>query len=334
LFNTVNSPPVFVKVYRHHYALFYLFVIYCAFEKFVGLPVIYFKTVVMHLSETPGKPVWAVTATSAAISQYSGRGVKVAVLDTGMDMHHPDFAGRKINTRSFVPGEEVQDRNGHGTHCVGICCGNTDNANRRYGIAYNSEIFAGKVLNNTGLGTLQYVIDGIQWATDSGCKVICMPLSDYTCSGEQADDRLKAVVKAAGERGAICVTAAGNDSDRVGHIIKPVSNPVNTSSVLTVAALDADLEIACFSNRGGMETACIDIAAPGVDIYSCWPLPMRYNVQSGTSMAASYVAGILALLFEKHPDFSPGQILKQLFGLSRKLPIPAVDAGSGLVMAP
>src|SRR5690606_21209515 len=89
------------------------------------------------------------------VQTYTGQGIKVAVLDTGMDLNHPDFAGRLITAKSFVPGQAVQDLHSHGTHCIGTACGPKDPttaSQQRYGVAYQSHIFAGKVLNNAGSG--------------------------------------------------------------------------------------------------------------------------------------------------------------------------------------
>ena len=103
----------------------------------------------------------------------SGKGIKVSVLDTGMDPRHKDFKGRNMIGQSFV-GQPVQDLNGHGTHCIGTSCGSSNpiGTKIRYGIAFDSEIFVGKVLTNSGSGSSAGVLAGMNWAIANRCEVI------------------------------------------------------------------------------------------------------------------------------------------------------------------
>ena len=120
---------------------------------------------------------WGLQSTKVAASQYSGRGIRVAVLDTGMDLQHPDFLGRRIVAQSFIEGEEVQDGHGHGTHCIGTACGSDQLGTLpRYGIAHKAEIYAGKVLSNQGSGQDGGILQGIEWAVRNQCAVISMSL--------------------------------------------------------------------------------------------------------------------------------------------------------------
>lgn len=120
---------------------------------------------------------WGLQATRVHTSRFSGQGVKVAVLDTGFDLRHPDFVGRPIVSQSFVPGQAVQDGHGHGTHCVGTACGpQRPIGSRRYGCAYNAQIHVGKVLNNQGSGATSAIVAGIEWAMSKGCQVVSMSL--------------------------------------------------------------------------------------------------------------------------------------------------------------
>ena len=107
-------------------------------------------------------------------SAFTGRDVKVAVLDTGFDLNHPDFAGRPIVSSSFITGEPVQDGNGHGTHCIGAAMGPKTpvGTHRRYGVAGEASIFAGKVLSNAGSGADGGILAGIDWAIRNGCRAI------------------------------------------------------------------------------------------------------------------------------------------------------------------
>ena len=118
---------------------------------------------------------WGLQAIKALDSRFSGKGVKVAVLDTGFDLDHPDFRGRSITSQSFIPGQLVQDDNGHGTHCIGTACGPKNPARgRRYGVAFEAEIFAGKVLTNQGSALGRSTLAGIEWAVGQGCHIISM----------------------------------------------------------------------------------------------------------------------------------------------------------------
>ena len=113
---------------------------------------------------------WGLLATAVSSSRFSGKGVKLAVLDTGFDLAHPDFQGRALSPKSFIAEQTVQDGNGHGTHCVGAACGpKAPIGSRRYGVAFGADIFVGKVLSNQGSGSTSGIIAGIEWALTSGC---------------------------------------------------------------------------------------------------------------------------------------------------------------------
>lgn len=276
---------------------------------------------------------WGLRATDVVSACFSGRGVRVAVLDTGMDLHHPDFVGRRIVSRSFIRGESVQDGNGHGTHCIGTACG-PRNASPRYGVAYNAEIYAGKVLSNRGSGADQGILAGIQWAIANRCRIVSMSLGAPVRVGQSYSQVYENVGRRALRNGTLIIAAAGNDSRRPGRIT-PVSRPANSPSIMAVAAVDSRLRIAPFSNggrnrRGGQ----VDIAGPGVSVYSSWPLPRRYNTISGTSMATPHAAGIAALLAEANPRAGAQTLWGLLTRNAQRLRLPSRDVGSGLVQAP
>jgi subtilisin len=289
-----------------------------------------------------GAATWGLQATKVIGSRYSGLGIKVAVLDTGMDLTHPDFAGRTITSQSFIAGEDVQDLQGHGTHCIGTACGPLSPldplAPMRYGIAHNAEIFVGKVLSNQGSGADGGILAGIDQAISNGCQIISMSLGAATRPGEAYSPIYEAVAKRALSRGTLIIAAAGNASGRPG-MIQPIGRPANCPSIMAVAALDNQLRIASFSDgsinpQGGQ----IDIAAPGVDVYSTWstkavPTPLRYRTISGTSMATPHVAGLAALYAE-----ASGKVGLELWALlmqhAQRLPLPSLDVGIGLVQAP
>ncbi len=277
---------------------------------------------------------WGLQAVRAAGTRWTGAGIKVAVLDTGMDLGHPDFESRPIEGRSFVDGEEVQDGNGHGTHCIGTACGSLrPHRLPRYGVAGNAVIHAGKVLSDAGSGSDGSILAGIDWAVASGCAVISMSLGAPVTPGDTPSVIFEQVGQRALRAGTLIVAAAGNDSRRPNQL-SPVGHPANCPSIMAVAALDQRLDVAWFScaglnPRGGQ----VDIAAPGVDIYSSWPGSL-YNTISGTSMATPHVAGIAALTAEADSSARGHALWTRLIQAADRLNQPARDVGAGLVQAP
>lgn len=282
------------------------------------------------------KATWGLQAVGALSSGYTGRGVKVAVLDTGLDVGHPDFQDRTIETRSFVPGEEVRDGNGHGTHTIGTACGSRIPADLpRYGVAFDADIWAGKVLGDRGSGNDEGILAGIEWAVAGGCAIVSMSLGSPTFPGEPHSPVYETAARRALALGTCIIAAAGNESRRDQGVISPVSHPANCPSIPAVAALDAQLQVAPFSNRGlDPVGGQVDVAGPGVLVHSSWPMPTRYRTISGTSMATPHVAGVGALLAEANPDVSAGELLAILTRSARRLPLPSTDVGSGLAQAP
>ncbi len=277
---------------------------------------------------------WGLHATRVLNSRFSGRGIRVAVLDTGLDLRHPDFAGRTIRIQSFIPGESVQDGNGHGTHCIGTSCGALrPGVGPRYGIAHQAEIFAGKVLSNRGSGSDGGILNGINWAVRNRCQVVSMSLGRRVRIGERPTQNYEVAGRRALRAGTLIVAAAGNDSSRP-SLIQPVSSPANASTIVAVAAVDSNLSVATFSNRGinpaGGE---INLAGPGVNVLSSWPMPVRRRSISGTSMATPHVAGIAALIAQEIPSARGVQLYRELRRRVRRLPIGSADVGNGLVEA-
>ncbi len=281
-------------------------------------------------NDTP-QATWGLQATRALNSQATGRGIRVAVLDTGLDLQHPDFLGRRIVSNSFITGQAVQDGHGHGTHCIGTACGSRSNAGRRYGIASNRDIYVGKVLSNAGSGADSGILAGIDWAITNQCHVISMSLGAVVCTTTIAYEQ---VGQRALARGSLIVVAAGNSAHRAMGQFSCVNRPANSKSIMAVAALNNRLQIADFSARSsGIAGGEVDIAAPGVNVFSSWPMSTRYNTISGTSMATPHVAGIAALFAEAFPARG-SQLWQLLVSRARRLPIPSVDAGTGIVQAP
>ncbi|PWV47019.1 S8 family serine peptidase [Chitinophaga sp. S165] len=305
---------------------------------FEGSPLVEGIAATNPVAVAAGPCTWGIQATGSDISIFTGKNVKVAILDTGLDLQHPDFAGRvpAANQRSLVPGlTSVQDMHGHGTHCTGTACGRKDNVGTRYGVAGDSEIYIGKVLDNSGRGAQAWAINGINWAVSQNCKVISMSLGAKVFPGISFVTAYERAAANAVANGALIVAAAGNDSRRPGGQIFPVSSPANCPSVLAVAAIDSALDIAFFSNRSINPGQDVYIAGPGVDVYSSWLTPLRYKTISGTSMATPHVAGIAALIWEKNPSFTPAQVKTELRNLAKSLaPLLPTDVGCGLGTAP
>lgn len=273
---------------------------------------------------------WGLKATKVITSQYTGEGIKIAVLDTGFDFQHPDFQGRSILSKSFIPGEVEQDGNGHGTHCIGTAAGFKDLNGRRYGVAYKSTIYVGKVLSNAGRGSTSGILAGIEWAIVNGVQVISMSLGD----GTSQSSAYETVARRALQNGSLIIAAAGNN----GRDLPPgniVTQPANSQSIMAVAAVDNTLTVPSFSATSGLSIAAnVDIAGPGVNVYSSVPVNKgRYASFSGTSMATPHVAGIAALYAQALNV--RGQALWQIL-ISRTLRIPQPNprVGSGLVQAP
>jgi subtilisin len=268
---------------------------------------------------------WGLIACRVPPSSRDGSGIKVAVLDTGFDLGHPEFAGRPITSTSFV-GQPVQDLNGHGTHTAGTACGPKAPPGliQRYGIGFRTQMFIGKVLTNSGSGTQAQVLAGMNWAIGRRCEVISMSLG----GGSTPQPSYTAAGAAALANGCLIIAAAGNNSARPGFIA-PTIAPANSPTIMSVGALDSALKVASFSCGGK-----VDIAAPGVNIFSSWPRPQLHNTISGTSMATPHVSGCAALWAQTSPLLRGLALRARLQATAKHLSLPASDVGAGLVQAP
>lgn len=278
---------------------------------------------------------WGLQATKVPASRFTGKGIRVAVLDTGLDLGHPDFAGRRVTSRSFVQGQAVQDGNGHGTHCIGTSCGpKRPGTLPRYGVAFEADIFAGKVLSNQGSGGDAGILAGIQWAVTNRCAIVSMSLGARVMPGQSFSQVFEQAASRALAAGTLIIAAAGNESRRP-QTVAPVAHPANCPSIMAVAALDSAFRVAPFSNQGiNPQGGQIDIAGPGVDVRSSWPRPTLYNTISGTSMATPHVAGIAALWAQSNAAFRGRALMSVLTQSARRLNLSARDVGAGLVQAP
>ncbi|MET9617169.1 S8 family peptidase [Kitasatospora indigofera] len=262
-------------------------------------------------------------APEAWAAGYTGKGVKVALLDTGIDVNHPDFAGRIDGTVSFVPGEAFSDLNGHGTHVASTIVGSGAASGGDYkGVAPGADLIVGKVLGGAeGYGQDSWVMAGMQWAAESGADVVNMSLGDsYPTDG--SDPMSQTVDALSAQYGTLFVIAAGNAGP------ESISSPGAAAWALTVAATDKQDQLASFSSTGplaysgGMKP---DIAAPGVDITAARSQEMTdggqglYRTISGTSMATPHVVGAAAILAQQHPDWTGAQLKEHLMSTAKGL---------------
>lgn len=267
----------------------------------------------------------------------TGKGVTVAVLDTGVDTSHPDLAGRVSQTKSFIDGQEVADRNGHGTH-VTSTVGGTGAASdgKEKGVAPEATLAVGKVLSDQGSGSESQIIAGMEWAArDVHAKVISMSLGS-TEPSDGTDPMAAAVDTLSEETGALFVIAAGNTGAR-----SSIGSPGAADSALTVGAVDSNDDAAYFTSAGpryGDNALKPDLSAPGVGILAARSQLVSgsgyYTSMSGTSMATPHVAGVAALLAQEHPDWTGARLKDALMSTSKQLDASAYQLGSGRVSVP
>ncbi len=247
-------------------------------------------------ADTPNDPLfgqqWGMTKISAPPAwnlTHSAPSIRIAVLDCGIYSStstfgpgHPDVRDKVVLERNFTTAANADDYCNHGTHVAGIAAASTNNTLGVAGAGYDATILNGKVLDDSGTGSVSWLVNGIMWAADNGAKVINMSLgSAGACllAYQQAVDY-------AWDRGAVSVAAAGNDG------IVGAERPANCNRVLAVAATDESDAKASFSNYG----TNVDLAAPGVGILST-NFTGGYSSFSGTSMATPHVAGLAALVW-------------------------------------
>jgi subtilisin len=218
-----------------------------------------------------------------------GKGVKVAVLDTGIDNTHPDLAANYKGGVSFVPGETPMDGNSHGTHCAGTIAA-AMNGVGVVGVAPAASLYAVKVLANNGSGQWSWLIAGIDWCISNKMHVLSMSLG-----GGGAPSALETMCNTAFSKGLLLVAAAGNSGPPPPGTSSSVGFPGKYKNVIAVSAIDSSDVIAGFSSRGPE----IEVCAPGVNVLSTVP-GGGYGTKSGTSMACPHTSGAAAVIWGAH----------------------------------
>ncbi|MCT8138450.1 S8 family peptidase [Anaerobacillus sp. CMMVII] len=255
---------------------------------------------------------------------YTGNGLKVAILDTGIDRSHPDLnanvkGGFSVFTDS-ANSDPYYDGSGHGTHVAGTVAA-VDNDFGVVGVAKNADLYAVKVLNNSGSGSYEGIAKGIEWSIQNGMDIINMSLG-----GSSSSSILEQFCNLAYAEGILVVAAAGNSGNSGGRN-DSVGYPAKYNSVIAVAAIDQNERRASFSSTG----PAVELSAPGVSILSTTP-NNSYASYNGTSMASPHVAGVAALIWEAKPNLTNVQLRQLLQQTSKNLGLSS-QYGYGLVQA-
>jgi subtilisin family serine protease len=267
---------------------------------------------------------------------FDGKGVTVAVLDTGVDATHPDLTDRVTEQVNFSDAKDAVDHFGHGTHVASTVAGSGAASGGKYkGVAPGAKILSGKVLNDSGSGLDSWIITGMEWAAKNA-KVVSMSLGGGATDG--TDPLSQAVNRLSAQYGTLFVIAAGN-SGILGA--ETVATPGAADAALTVAASGKTDVLAYFSSRGprtGDHALKPEITGPGVSIVAARaagtfpeiPAGDKYVGMSGTSMATPHVSGAAAIIAQEHPDWTGEQIKALLTGTAKQLSAGTVyDQGAG-----
>jgi subtilisin family serine protease len=275
-------------------------------------------------------------APAAWSAGLTGEGVKVAVLDTGIDTTHPDLRGGKVVAEAnFSEADSTTDHYGHGTHVASIVAGTgSRSGGDRKGVAFEASLLNGKVLDDFGFGSESGIIAGMEWAARQRARVVNMSLGGWPTDG--SDPMSQAVTRLTSRYRTLFVVVAGNS----GPGDQTVEAPGVATAALTVGAVDAQDQLADFSGRGpryGDYAMKPDITAPGVDIVAARaagtalgePVGQWYTSVSGTSMATPHVAGAAAIMAQRWPSWTPGRIKAVLMGTADPNPDLGVYAQGG-----
>ncbi|MFE2097742.1 MULTISPECIES: S8 family peptidase [unclassified Streptomyces] len=284
------------------------------------------------------KSVPQIGAPVAWAAGYTGKGVKVAVLDTGVDTSHPDLKDQVIDSKNFTAAADAKDHFGHGTHVASIVAGTGAKSGGKYkGVAPDAKILNGKVLDDTGSGDDSGILAGMEWAASQGASVINLSLGGYDTP--EIDPLEAEVNKLSAEKGILFAIAAGNEGPQ------SIGSPGSADAALTVGAVDDKDKLADFSSTGprtGDGAIKPDVTAPGVDITAAaakgsvidqevGEKPEGYLTISGTSMATPHVAGAAAILKQEHPDWGYAELKGALTGSAKGGKYTPFQQGSGRI---
>ncbi|MEQ8170712.1 MAG: S8 family serine peptidase [Candidatus Eremiobacterota bacterium] len=249
---------------------------------------------------------WAVTR---------GAGVKIAIIDSGINTSHEEFTGRIDGDSHGFTGEGIEDVHHHGTMVAGVAAASGNNGKGVAGVAWDSSIMVLNIFSNaTGYESF-YISSAVYWAVEKGAKVINMSLGSGYYSQIDAD-----AISYALQNHVVVVASMGNE------YINKVSYPAGFQGVIAVGAIDGRYEPAIYSTGGDH----ICVAAPGVNVYTTSIGGSdKYCYGSGTSSASPFVAGICALIFSAHPDFTPEQIKSQIELTAKDIESPGFDLKTG-----
>lgn len=265
---------------------------------------------------------------------WTGAGIKLAIVDTGIDSTHPDFAGRIAARKNFVGGS-AEDENGHGTHVAGIAAGTGAASNGKYrGVAPEASLYIAKVLDKNGGGLMSGVMAGVEWAVEQGAQVINLSLGSSECG--DGTDALSSLCDAAVEqKGVVLCVAAGNE----GPGASTVGAPGCAKKVITIGATDDGDRVTTFSSRGPTADGRVkpDLVFPGFGIVSAQAagtelgsvIVSGYISLNGTSMATPHASGTACLLLQANKTLSPAQIKEALQNTALNLNLPANTQGTG-----
>mgnify|MGYP001160156929 CR=1 FL=1 len=269
-----------------------------------------------------------------AWKKYRGKGIKVGIIDTGIDYFHSDLKDNLIRCKSFIDDTDGFDSNFHGTHVAGISCG-ADNGTGIVGVAPEAEIYSAKIFNSNGQTSATAEQRALEWLASENVHVINMSYGGlYPVDMPGVKESLQKYhdcIKAVANAGIILVAAAGN-SGNPKDTLDRISWPARFPEVFAVGAICQELQRAGFSSTGDL----LDFAMPGVDVYSCYP-GNQWARYSGTSMATPYLTGCIALLQEyalktKGSRFTYEEIKRELIKYAIDLGVEGVDPETGYGM--
>ncbi|MFF1415563.1 S8 family serine peptidase [Streptomyces sp. NPDC058289] len=290
---------------------------------------------------TLDKSTRQIGADRAWAAGYDGAGVKIAVLDTGIDATHADLAGQVVAEQNFSRSEDAVDRFGHGTHVASIAAGTgARSAGAFKGVAPGAKLLNGKVLDDRGSGSDSGILAGMEWAVAQGADIVNLSLG--APDTPQLDPVEAAVDRLSAEKGVLFAVAAGNSGRRGPGTVQ---SPGSASAALTVGAVDDAEVLAPFSSTGprlGDGGVKPDVTAPGVDITAAAAPdsvidretgqdPAGYLTISGTSMATPHVAGAAALLKQQHPDWKGAELKGALTASARGAAYTPYQQGTGRI---